>query len=222
MAILLQELLGDMNAAQHRAGAGAHRPHSRGAGFHAQRSRRLCFPGAVHPARNESGQAGHDRGRIDELALMAFDQYMKCREQIAEARANEAGAACGYGRRFAASEGKGMKAVYSLGAVGAVVVAAALAGQVMGGNAWMSAVAYAGFAVFLAGFCYRVVQWAAAPVPFRIPTTCGQQKSLPWIKQRRVGQPLDHGRRAGPHGARSPALPLAVPQQPGAALSGAR
>ena len=27
--------------------------------------------------------------RIDELALMAFDQYMKCREQLAELRAKE-------------------------------------------------------------------------------------------------------------------------------------
>ncbi len=27
--------------------------------------------------------------RIEQLALMAFDQYMKCREQIAEARAHE-------------------------------------------------------------------------------------------------------------------------------------
>lgn len=27
--------------------------------------------------------------RIDQLALMAFDQYMKCREQMAAARANE-------------------------------------------------------------------------------------------------------------------------------------
>jgi hypothetical protein len=27
--------------------------------------------------------------RIDQLALMAFDQYMKCRQQIAEIRANE-------------------------------------------------------------------------------------------------------------------------------------
>lgn len=41
---------------------------------------------------------------------------------------------------------------------------------------------YAGFAVFLAGTVYRVLKWAGAPVPFRIPTTCGQQKSLPWIK----------------------------------------
>jgi hypothetical protein len=27
--------------------------------------------------------------RIDQLALMAFDHYMKCREQIAEVRASE-------------------------------------------------------------------------------------------------------------------------------------
>ena len=41
---------------------------------------------------------------------------------------------------------------------------------------------YAGFAIFLAGFAWRVVRWSLVPVPFRIPTVCGQQKSLPWIK----------------------------------------
>jgi nitrate reductase gamma subunit len=35
---------------------------------------------------------------------------------------------------------------------------------------------------FLLGIIYRVRVWARSPVPFRIPTTCGQQKSLPWIK----------------------------------------
>jgi nitrate reductase gamma subunit len=47
---------------------------------------------------------------------------------------------------------------------------------------------YAAIAVFLFGVAYRVVRWAQAPVPFRIPTTCGQQKSLPWIK----ASPLDN------------------------------
>jgi len=41
---------------------------------------------------------------------------------------------------------------------------------------------YAAFIIFLAGMTYRIVVWAKSPVPFRIPTTCGQQKSLPWIK----------------------------------------
>jgi hypothetical protein len=42
---------------------------------------------------------------------------------------------------------------------------------------------YAAFAIFIIGIISRVLQWAARPVPFRIPTTAGQQKSLPWIKQ---------------------------------------
>jgi nitrate reductase gamma subunit len=41
---------------------------------------------------------------------------------------------------------------------------------------------YLALATFVVGVIYRVVRWASSPVPFRIPTTCGQQKSLPWIK----------------------------------------
>ena len=48
---------------------------------------------------------------------------------------------------------------------------------------------YAAFAVFIAGFIYRVVKWAKAPVPFRITTTCGQQASLPWIKSNPLESP---------------------------------
>ncbi len=43
-------------------------------------------------------------------------------------------------------------------------------------------VPYVAVATFLAGISYRVIRWSLSPVPFRIPTTCGQQKSLPWIK----------------------------------------
>ena len=45
------------------------------------------------------------------------------------------------------------------------------------------------FAVFLAGILYRVVRWARAPVPFRIPTTCGQEKSLSWVKNEELDNP---------------------------------
>jgi nitrate reductase gamma subunit len=48
---------------------------------------------------------------------------------------------------------------------------------------------YAAFATFLGGAVYRVLQWAGAPVPFRIPTTCGQQKSLRWIKHNPLESP---------------------------------
>jgi nitrate reductase gamma subunit len=43
--------------------------------------------------------------------------------------------------------------------------------------------------IFLAGVAIRVVGWARTPVPFRIPTTCGQQRSLPWIKASWIESP---------------------------------
>ncbi len=48
---------------------------------------------------------------------------------------------------------------------------------------------YLAVLAFLAGFVYKVLGWAASAVPFRIPTTCGQQKSLPWIKQNCIDNP---------------------------------
>jgi len=48
---------------------------------------------------------------------------------------------------------------------------------------------YAAVAVFITGFIYRIVQWGRSPVPFRIPTTCGQMESLPWIKQNKLENP---------------------------------
>lgn len=50
---------------------------------------------------------------------------------------------------------------------------------------------YAAIVIFLGGMIYRVVDWARSPVPFRIPTTCGQEKSLPWIKSSRLDNPHD-------------------------------
>ncbi len=48
---------------------------------------------------------------------------------------------------------------------------------------------YLAFALFLGGFVYRVLQWAKSPVPFSIPTTCGQGLSLPWIKRNKLECP---------------------------------
>jgi nitrate reductase gamma subunit len=48
---------------------------------------------------------------------------------------------------------------------------------------------YGAFVVFLAGFVWRIVSWAQSPVPFRIPTTCGQQKMLPWMKSEPLESP---------------------------------
>ena len=42
---------------------------------------------------------------------------------------------------------------------------------------------YLAAATFFVGIVYRVVDWAKSPVPFRIPSTCGQQKTMPWVKR---------------------------------------
>jgi len=48
---------------------------------------------------------------------------------------------------------------------------------------------YAALAIFIGGIIYRVFAWARVPVPFRIPTTAGQAKSFPWIKQNKIDCP---------------------------------
>ena len=50
-------------------------------------------------------------------------------------------------------------------------------------------VPYAAAALFVGGVAAKVVGWARSPVPFRIPTTCGQQKSLSWIKPSKIENP---------------------------------
>ncbi len=41
---------------------------------------------------------------------------------------------------------------------------------------------YLALLTFIVGFAYKVMGWSRSAVPFRIPTTGGQQKSLPWVK----------------------------------------
>ena len=50
-------------------------------------------------------------------------------------------------------------------------------------------VPYAAIALFLIGFTYRILKWARSAVPFRITTTCGQQKTLPFIKNDNLENP---------------------------------
>ena len=52
-------------------------------------------------------------------------------------------------------------------------------------------VPYLAAALFFGGLIWRVMSWANVPVPFRIPTTCGQQKSLDWIRQQKLENPHD-------------------------------
>jgi len=83
-----------------------------------------------------------------------------------------------------------MSALYSLFAVIILVLVVFIG---VWGLGWYSLFAviipYAAIAAFIAGFIYRVLKWAKAPVPFHIPTVCGQQKSLPWIKANNIESP---------------------------------
>lgn len=46
-------------------------------------------------------------------------------------------------------------------------------------------------AVFLCGIVWRITRWwAKSPVPFAIPTTGGQERSLSWIKPNRLDTPM--------------------------------
>ncbi|MFO7715958.1 sulfate reduction electron transfer complex DsrMKJOP subunit DsrM [Desulfosarcina sp.] len=48
---------------------------------------------------------------------------------------------------------------------------------------------YLAVILFVVGFARRVMGWARSAVPFRITTTCGQQSSMPWIKQAKIDNP---------------------------------
>src|SRR5574341_354687 len=76
-----------------------------------------------------------------------------------------------------------MNALYALAAVLVLAALAFTAGQVPALRPLFGVLLpWAAMLTFLLGVSYRIILWARSPVPFRIPTTCGQQKSLPWIK----------------------------------------
>jgi len=52
---------------------------------------------------------------------------------------------------------------------------------------------YLAVLIFFVGFINKVLDWAKSPVPFRITTTCGQQKSLDWIQQSKIDNPSTTG-----------------------------
>ena len=52
---------------------------------------------------------------------------------------------------------------------------------------------YAALLTFIIGFIVRIMDWARSAVPFKITTTCGQQKSLPWIKPNAIDNPFSKG-----------------------------
>lgn len=84
-----------------------------------------------------------------------------------------------------------MKVLFSLAVVAVFSALAYLGGSAAGLRTLFGVIVpYAAVGVFLAGVILKVLAWARVPVPFRIPTTCGQQKSLPWIRHARLESPF--------------------------------
>jgi nitrate reductase gamma subunit len=83
-----------------------------------------------------------------------------------------------------------MSAMYSLFLVLGLVLIALVGAGGLGLHSlfgvWIPAAA---FLFFLGGFVARVLRWGRSAVPFRIPTTCGQQESQPGFKQAKLDNP---------------------------------
>jgi len=86
---------------------------------------------------------------------------------------------------------------FSLAAVFALVLAAFFGAWAGGDRFFGVTVPYIAVFLFLVGVIYRVLNWGRSPVPFRIPTTAGQQKSLPWIAHSKLDNPSTKGQVVG-------------------------
>jgi len=82
-------------------------------------------------------------------------------------------------------------------AVQALVIVAVLGGAVMAAALVPGlqpvvgiALPYLALAVLLVGMTARVIGWARSPVPFKITTVCGQQRSLPFLPHQRLESPF--------------------------------
>jgi len=82
-----------------------------------------------------------------------------------------------------------MNILVALAAVGGLFLIGMLGGMGMG---WLFGIVIpsAAFLLFIVGMVMKVLGWSKSDVPFRIPTTSGQQKSLDWIEQDRTDNPF--------------------------------
>lgn len=87
-----------------------------------------------------------------------------------------------------------MSILLGLGLVLAIIAITYVGVEVLGLTTLFGIVLpYVAVACFIVGFVWRIVKWAKSPVPFRIPTTCGQQQSLDFIKQNKIENPSKKG-----------------------------
>ena len=83
------------------------------------------------------------------------------------------------------------KYVYSFLAVCLLALIAWVGSEVLGLRLLFGVILpYLAVVVFFVGFVLRILDWSRSPVPFRIPTTAGQGKTLPWLPQNKIDSPF--------------------------------
>lgn len=83
-----------------------------------------------------------------------------------------------------------MGALFSLAVVLLLSLVAYIGVEFVGMQSFFGIVIpYVAVLTIIVGVVYRVVTWGKSPVPFAISTSCGQQKSLPWINQSKLDNP---------------------------------
>lgn len=83
-----------------------------------------------------------------------------------------------------------MRFLFPILAFAALVIIAIIGANVEGLHFLFGVfIPYVAIAFFIIGIIVRIVKWARTPVPFRITTTCGQQKSLDFIRQNKLDSP---------------------------------
>ena len=106
-----------------------------------------------------------------------------------------------------------MNALYALFAVVGLVLLVFLGVSAVGLQVVFGVIVpYAAVSVFLIGVVYRVLKWATIPVPFRITTVCGQQKSLPLDQVQSPRESAECDYDGSENGAGDPNVSFAVPE----------
>ncbi len=83
-----------------------------------------------------------------------------------------------------------MNLIFSLIVLAILILIPLMGVGVLGLNSLFAIfIPYLAFAIFFFGLIYRIIGWARSPQPYKITTTCGQQKSLSWIKHSRLESP---------------------------------
>ena len=83
-----------------------------------------------------------------------------------------------------------MKVLYPILAVSLLILVGGVMGMSKGTQMVVGVILPSiAFLVFIVGFIRKVLDWSKSPVPFKIPTTCGQAKSLDFIKADRFDCP---------------------------------